>query len=102
MKITTPAEAQNPPRYKISALNPASVDRPWVTLVSCGAIMEADFVRSRLESEDIPVFVPDENLMSAAAWALNTYGYIRVQVAPTDYEKARELLIASGDAVGEN
>lgn len=99
MENATPTEAQNAPKYRIAALNPTATNQPWVTLVSCGAVMEADFVRSRLESEGIRVFIPDENLMTAAAWGLNAYGYIRVQVSPTDYEKARELLITSGDAV---
>jgi hypothetical protein len=47
------------------------------------------------------VFIPDEHLMATAAWALNQFGYIRVQVGRQDYEKARELLVASGDAVAE-
>lgn len=99
MENPLPAETHNSAKYKIAALNPSLMDQPWVTLVSCGGIGEADFLRARLESEGIPVFIPDENLMTAAAWGLNAYGYIRVQVAPADYEKARELLIASGDAV---
>ena len=62
-------------------------------------MLEADFLRARLESEGMAVFIPDENLMATAAWALNEYGYIRVQVAPKDYERARMFLCTSGDAV---
>jgi len=99
MENVSPADSENNPKYKIAALNPAVKDQNWVTLVSCGTIVEADFVRSRLESDGIEILIPDENLMTAAAWGLNAYGYIRVQVKPEDYETARELMIASGDAV---
>jgi hypothetical protein len=70
-----------------------------VTLVSCGTMLEADFLRARLESEGMTVFIPDENLMTAAAWGLNAYGYIRVQVKPAEYGAARAFLCESGDAV---
>lgn len=30
--------------------------------------------------------------MQAVGWNFNTYGYVRVQVAPKDYESAKELL----------
>lgn len=85
-------------KYKIAALAADAKGQDWVTLVSCGKMVEADFLRARLESDGIAVFIPDENLMANAGWALNAYGYIRVQVKPADYEKARELLIESGDA----
>lgn len=88
------------PKYKIARLESGAMNFRWVTLVSCGTVLEADFVRSRLESEGLAVFIPDENLMANAGWALNEFGYIRVQVSPADYESARELMIASGDAVG--
>ena len=89
------------PAYRITALQPEANGQGWVTLVKCGSVLEADFLRARLESEGIAVFIPDENWMAAAGWALNEFGYIRVQVAGQDYEKARELLVASGDAVAE-
>ncbi|HEX7860578.1 MAG TPA: DUF2007 domain-containing protein [Verrucomicrobiae bacterium] len=89
------------PVYRIPPLAANAPKEGWVTLVKCGKVMEADFLRSRLEAEGIEVFIPDENLMATAAWALNEFGYIRVQVAPGDYERAREMLVASGDAVGE-
>ena len=98
MENVTPAGAENSPKYKIAPLNPAVKNQEWVTLVSCGKIFEADFVRSRLESEGLEVFIPDENLMTAAAWGLNAYGYIRVQVKAEQYESARTFLCESGDA----
>jgi hypothetical protein len=89
------------PSYRILALAPETDGQGWVTLVKCGSVVEADFLRARLESEGMAVFIPDENLMAAAGWALNEFGYVRVQVGAEDYEKARELLVASGDAVAE-
>jgi hypothetical protein len=89
------------PVFRIPALPPNAAGKGWVTLVKCGSVLEADFLRARLESEGIAVFIPDENLMAAAGWALNEFGYIRVQVAAQYYEKAREFLVASADAVGE-
>ena len=85
--------------YKIAQLPAGASAQEWVTLVSCGTMLEADFLRTRLESEGLAVFIPDENLMAAAAWALNAYGYIRVQVKPADYDAARAFLCESGDAV---
>ena len=98
MENISPEQTGQTPKYKISALNPATTDQ-WVTLVSCGTILEGDFVRSRLESEGVALLIPDVNLMSAAAGGLIAYGYVRVQVKPEDYEAARELMIESGDAV---
>jgi hypothetical protein len=86
-------------RYKTAELPSSAKAQEWVTLVSCGTMLEADFLRSRLESEGVAIFIPDENLMTAAAWGLNAYGYIRVQVKPADYETARAFLCECGDAV---
>ena len=87
------------PKYKIGTLDAAAAGQQWVTLVSCGTVVEADLVRSRLESEGVAVLIPDEHLMTNAGWGLNAYGYVRLQVSPKDYENARALLCESGDAV---
>jgi agmatine/peptidylarginine deiminase len=47
---------------------------------------------SWLRAAGITPFLPDERLMQAVGWNFNTYGYVRVQVAPKDYESAKELL----------
>jgi len=52
-----------------------------------------------LEGAGLAVFIPDENLMAVEAWALNTFGYVRVQVRPQDYEVASDFLFAEGEAV---
>ena len=56
--------------------------------------MEADLLAARLESADIRTFLPDEFLMQSVGWNLNTFGYVRIQVSPDDYEAAKEFLSA--------
>ena len=94
-------ESASAPKYRILPLPANTGAEDWVTLVSCGQVMEADMVRSALEGAEIEVFIPDENLMAVEAYALNAFGYIRVQVRAKDYEKARDLLCETGDAVAE-
>jgi hypothetical protein len=37
--------------------------------------------------------------MQAISWNVNTYGFVRVQVPPKEYETAKEFLLANiGDA----
>ena len=56
--------------------------------------MEAEVIVSQLESAGLSAFIPDQFLMQAVAWNLNTYGFVRVQVSPKHYEAAREFLLA--------
>ncbi len=58
----------------------------------CRNLIEADLIAMELRGADIPVFIPDEYLMQAIAWNVSTYGWVRVQVRPTDYEEAQEVL----------
>jgi hypothetical protein len=95
-----PQSAQSAgPKYRIPVLARNAAPESWVTLVTCGNLIETDMLRAQLESAGIETFVPDENLMTVEGWALNTYGYIRLQVRPGEYDAARELLCASGQAV---
>jgi hypothetical protein len=50
-----------------------------------------------LRAAGIEAFIPDEFLMQAAAFNPNMIGYVRVQVAPKDYEAARDLLTAGNE-----
>ena len=43
----------------------------------------------------IYAFIPDQFLMQAVMWNLNTYGYVRVQVSPKEYAAAKEFLLAA-------
>jgi len=66
-------------------------DPDWVTVVKCRTLMEADLLVARLRAAGIESFLPDEASL-AAALPCNTYGYVRVQVPPAQFEAARALL----------
>jgi hypothetical protein len=80
------------PEYEFAPLSVADRQKDLVTLVTCRTLVEADMVVSRLQAARIEAFLPDESLMQMVGWNLNTYGYVRVQIAPKDYDAARELL----------
>lgn len=78
--------------YEFVALSAADKQKDLVTLVKCRTLADADLVASVLRGEGIESFLPDEYLMQAIGWNLNTFGFVRVQVSPIDYDAARELL----------
>lgn len=61
------------------------------TLTSFADLMEAQLLRSRLESSGIPAYVRDENMSALAAYAI---GGVRVEVADEDFDRASDLLAA--------
>jgi len=71
-----------------------------LTVTTCAKLVEADLIASMLESNDIETFIPDQHLMQAIGFNLNTYGYVRVQVRRKDYAKAKELLSEPGATLG--
>ncbi|SRR5579862_5279996 len=95
----TAAAPNSPPRsgparpdYEFPPLSPAERQKDLVTLVTCGTLVAADLVVSRLQAAGIQAFIPDECLMQTIGFNLNTFGYVRVQVASQDYDAARDLL----------
>ena len=89
-----PAEARKP-AYEFAPLSPEHMQQDLVTLVTCENLVAADFVVSRLRAADIVAFIPDEFLMQSIGLT-NTFGYVRVQVAPKDYEAAKAILSEDG------
>src|SRR5260370_2984508 len=83
------------PTWKFRDLTPEEMNMNFVTLITCGTLLEADMIAGRLGTAGIRAFIPDEFLSQAVSWNLNTYGYVRVQVAPKDYESAKAFLLAS-------
>lgn len=67
-----------------------------VTLVAGQRLADADILVGRLEAAGIEGIIPDEFLMQAIGFNLNTYGYVRVQVRRRDYANAKELLSVPG------
>ncbi|MGA3266184.1 MAG: DUF2007 domain-containing protein [Verrucomicrobiota bacterium] len=79
-------------QYDFQPISEADRQKDLVTLVSCGTLPEADVIVSRLQAAGITAFVPDETLMQVMGGNLNAVGYVRVQIAPKDYEAATNLL----------
>ena len=80
------------PEFQFGALSAEATEKDWVTLVKCRTLPEADMIVSRLDAAGITTFLPDEFVMQNISWNLNTYGYVRIQVSPKDYEQAKEFL----------
>ena len=78
--------------YRFWQLSAEDRQKDFVTLVSCATLPAADMIVSRLQTAGIETFIPDESLMQVMGGNLNAFGYVRVQIAPKDYEAARELL----------
>ena len=68
------------------------------TLTSLADLMEAQLLRSRLESSGIPAFVCDENMSSLAAYAM---GGVRVEVADEDFDRAAAMMAEESGAKPE-
>ena len=69
-------------------------DRAWVTLLRAGSLIDADAIATRLRAFNIEVFLPDE--FASRTFPLNTTTgpQVRVQVPPSQYDQAREILDA--------
>jgi ribosomal protein L40E len=80
-------------RWKFRRLTPDEMRMDLVTLLTRQNIAEADVVLAQLESIGISAFIPDEFVAQTMAWNINGLGYVRVQVAPRDYDCARVFLL---------
>lgn len=90
-KPDAPVETSGP-KYHFPPLSASDMQKDFVTLVSCGTLSEADLIVGRLEVAGINAFIPDAMVMQMMTGDQNAFGYIRVQVAPKDYDSAKELL----------
>jgi hypothetical protein len=90
------ASEAHPAGFDFAPLTPDQRRQDWVTLLNCPTMVSADMVSSRLRAEGIATFIPDEFLMQAIAFNLNTFGHVRIQVPPRDYDAAKALLCESG------
>jgi hypothetical protein len=81
-------------KLEFEPLTPEDLQKDLITLMKCRTLLEADLISSRLDSAGIESFIPDQFLMQAIAWNLNTFGFVRLQVSPNDYEAAKEFLSA--------
>lgn len=81
-----PAEFEFPP------LTEAQRQQDLVTLVTCGTLISAEMIASRLSAAGIEVFIPDQSLVQTMGFNLGAVGFVRVQIAPADYDAAKALL----------
>jgi len=78
--------------FEIPSLTEEQKQMDLVTLVRCGSLISADLIASRLRAEGIETFIPDQSLVQTMGFNLNAVGYVRVQVSPADYDRARDII----------
>ena len=90
-KEPAPAESKGP-EYRFPPISEEDRQKDLVTLMTCATLPDADVIAGRLEVAGIEVSIPDESLMNNMGGGLAAFGFVRIQVAPKDYDAARELL----------
>lgn len=96
-----PSASSAPPavsRLEFVPFSPDEADNDFVTLTRCRTLLEADMIVGQLESAGITAFIPDQFLMQTISFNVNTYGFVRVQVPPQQYQAAKDLLLATETA----
>ena len=91
-----PAEPPPPkarePEYRFPPLSADDRQKDFVTLVTCATLPAADIILGRLQAAGIEASMPDESLMNVMGGVLTGFGKVRIQIAPKDYDEAKELL----------
>jgi hypothetical protein len=90
----TPEPEFAPAKLDFMTPRPQEMEMDLVNLIRCRTFGEADLLVTRLETAGVPAFIPDQFLLQNIGFNLNTYGNVRIQVPPKDYEAAKELLSA--------
>jgi hypothetical protein len=62
------------------------------TLVTLSNLNDAFILRSLLEANDIPTFLPDENTCQTD-WDINALGGVRIQI-PEEFEARAKIVLA--------
>lgn len=65
-----------------------------VTVTRFATPTEAYVFQGCLESEGVPAFVADANLVQANSFLVSAVGWVRVQVAEKDLERAKDIFIS--------
>ena len=61
-------------------------------MTSFSDVAEAQLAQERLEQEGVAAFVVDAQMAGVMPYLANSTGGVRVQVKPSDLERAREIL----------
>jgi hypothetical protein len=94
LSSATPSVPEPASGFEFVPLTAENMQEGLVTLMRCRTLLEADMIVSQLEAAGISAFVPDQFLMQAEAWHVNTYGFVRIQVSSNDHAAAKEFLTA--------
>ena len=78
--------------FEIPPLTEEQMNMDLVTLVRCGTLISADLIASQLRAVGIETFIPDQSLVQTMGFNLNAVGYVRVQVSPADYDRAKDII----------
>ena len=68
----------------------------FVTVLTFTYLSEVAIIRSRLESEGIECFIPNELTVQAQPFLANTFDGIKLQVRESDLERTIEILKETG------
>ena len=90
--VTPAAPDVAPTEFEFPPLTEAQRQLDLVTLVSCGTLISAEMIACRLRAAGIDVFIPDQSLAQTMGFNLAAVGFVRVQIAPADYDAAKALL----------
>jgi hypothetical protein len=89
---SAPASRSQRDAFEFSTLTAEQKQQDLVTLVTCGTLLSADMVVCKLRAAGVEAFIPDKMVMQTVAFNFNTFGYVRVQVSPKDYNAAKAVL----------
>jgi hypothetical protein len=73
-------------------LAPEDKGNDLVTLARCSTLVEAEMLVTRLDGAGFSTFIPDEFVIQQNPLYACTYGFVRVQVPPSEYDSAKEFL----------
>jgi hypothetical protein len=65
-------------------------------LIAVDGMMEAEILKSKLESFDIPCVLKFETAGRLLGITMDGLGEVRVMVSPEDYDKALEIIHSEG------
>ncbi|HLP58810.1 MAG TPA: DUF2007 domain-containing protein [Candidatus Deferrimicrobium sp.] len=71
-------------------------------LIVVDGLMEAEIIKSKLESFEIPCALKFESAGRLMGITMNGLGKVQVMVSPEDYEKATEIINSESDSDEES
>jgi hypothetical protein len=73
-----------------------------ITIANFGSLMEAELLKLKLASFGIDAFIPDELTSGVAPHIFATKSGVRVQVAPEDACRAKEVMTSALNNIEED